>query len=95
MKFRSDTEKLIHEIATSVWDCWSNTNNSLSKRAVEMAEAKNKVQLHLQKIQQEIFAIERNIEQLLKAIQDKSNPMKVAHTRLEARSHRNGFELCK
>lgn len=26
---------------------------------------------------------------------DKSNPMKVAHTRLEARSHRKNIELCR
>lgn len=60
-----------------------------------MAEAKDKVQLHLQKIQQEIFAIERHIDLIRKAIQDKTNPLKVAHTRLEARSHRPGLEMCK
>lgn len=60
-----------------------------------MADAKHKVQLHLRKIQEEIFAIERHIELLRKAIQDKSDPIKVAHTRLEARSHRAGLENCK
>lgn len=65
------------------------------KRSTEMADAKDKVQLHLQKIQQEIFSVERLIELLRKAIQDKSDPLKVAQTRLEARSHRSGLELCK
>lgn len=60
-----------------------------------MSEAKNKVQLHLQKIQQEIFSMERHIDLIRKAIDDKSNPLKVAHTRLEARSHRSGLEQCK
>jgi hypothetical protein len=46
-------------------------------------------------IQQEIFDVEKNMELLRKAIIDKSNPMKVAHTRLEARSHRRDIELCK
>lgn len=87
--------KLINAIATSVWDCWSNTNNALMKRSTEMADAKDKVQLHLQKIQQEVFSVERLIELLRKAIQDKSDPLKVAQTRLEARSHRSGLELCK
>lgn len=60
-----------------------------------MIEAKSKIQLHLQNIQNEIFTIERHIELLRKSIQDKSNPLKVAHTRLEARNHRSGFEQCK
>lgn len=49
----------------------------------EMCEAKNAMQLHLHKTQQEIFDIERNIDLLRKAIQDKANPLKVAQTRLE------------
>lgn len=46
-------------------------------------------------MQQEIFDLEKNIEMLKKAIMDKSNPMKVAHTRLEARAHRKEIELCR
>ena len=94
-QLRTDTEACINATATSVWDCWSNTNNSLNKRASEVCEAKTKVQMHLHKIQQEIFGIEKHIELLRKAIQDKSNPLKVAQTRLEARSHREGLEQCK
>lgn len=60
-----------------------------------MEEAKNKVLLHLQKIQKELFCIERFIDLLRKAIEDKSNPLKVAQTRLEARGHRSGLELVK
>lgn len=60
-----------------------------------MCEAKNNMQLHLHKTQQEIFDIERNIDLLRKAIQDKANPLKVAQTRLEARGHRAGLEQCK
>lgn len=46
-------------------------------------------------IQQEIFDVEKNMELLRKAIMDKSNPLKVAHTRLEARTHRRDIELCR
>jgi tektin-3 len=46
-------------------------------------------------IQQEIFDVEKNMELLRKAIVDKSNPLKVAHTRLEARTHRRDIELCR
>lgn len=41
-------------------------------------EAKSKVQLHLHKVQQEIFDVEKQIEMLRKAINDKSNPLKVS-----------------
>ncbi|XP_049538849.1 tektin-3-like [Anopheles darlingi] len=94
-QLRSDAESLINAVATSVWDCWSNTNNAFNNRASEMLEAKSKMQLHLHKTQQEIFDVEKHIELLRKAINDKSNPMKVAHTRLEARAHRPGIEMCR
>lgn len=35
------------------------------------------------------------MELLRKAIQDKSNYLKVSHTRLEARTHRKEVELCR
>lgn len=46
-------------------------------------------------MQQELFDLEKNIELLKKAIIDKSAPMKVAQTRLEARTHRKDIELCR
>ncbi|TMW39944.1 hypothetical protein DOY81_014977, partial [Sarcophaga bullata] len=94
-QLRSDAETTVNAIATSVWDHWSNTNNAFDRRSQEMAESKNKIQLHLHKVQQELFDLEKHIFLLQKAIQDKSNPLKVAQTRLEARSHRQGVELCK
>lgn len=94
-QLRSDIENLINTVATQIWDAWSNTNNALARRAAETLEAKSKLQMHLHKVQQEIFDIEKNIELLKKGIMDKSNPMKVAHTRLEARTHRKNVELCR
>lgn len=94
-QLRSDAEALINACATSVWDSWSNSNNSLNRRASEVLEAKAKVQLHLHKTQQEIFDVEKHIDLIRKAINDKSNPLKVAQTRLEARAHRPDLELCR
>lgn len=95
-QLRSDSEAMISAVATAVWDCWTNSNNALNKRASEMMEAKNRVQLHLYKTQQELFDIEKQIALLRKSIQDKSNPLKVAQTRLEARNHRtHGLEMCR
>lgn len=94
-QLRSMTEALISSVNSAVWDCWSTTNNTLNKRSSEVCEAKNNIQLHLHKTQQEIFDIERNIDLLRRAIQQKSEPLKVAQTRLEARGHRAGVEQCK
>jgi len=39
--------------------------------------------------------MEKNIELLKKAIQDKEAPMQVAHTRLDTRIRRPNVELCR
>lgn len=42
----------------------------------------------------EIFDMEKNIELLRKAIQDKEAPMKVSQSRLDERTRRINVELC-
>lgn len=91
----NDIDTIVNAIASGVWDRWSNTNNALDRRSQELTDAKAKVQLHLYKIQNEIFDLEKHIQLLQKSIQDASKPLQVAQTRLEARSHRQGTELCK
>ena len=41
------------------------------------------------------FFQEKHIQQLKKGIRDKENPLKVAQSRLEARTHRPDVELCR
>ncbi|XP_076631285.1 tektin-3 [Colletes latitarsis] len=94
-KLQSDIEIAINAVGHEMWEAWGNTNNALSRRAAEMLEAKEKLQIHLHKIQQEIFEIEKNLQLMQKAIADKSSALKVAHTRLESRTHRPEAELCK
>ncbi|XP_076398028.1 tektin-3 isoform X2 [Megachile rotundata] len=94
-QLRTNAELLLNKVAQEMWDAWSNTNNALAHRSSELLEAKNKLQQHLQKIQQEIFDIEKNLELTRKAIIDKQYVLKVAHTRLEARMHRPDIELCR
>ncbi|EDW30836.1 GL13433 [Drosophila persimilis] len=79
-QLRSDSQNVVNAVATTVWDFWSNTNNAFDRRAQEMAEA-----------QEPAYSCTCR----RKAIQDKSMPLKVAQTRLEARCHREGVELCK
>ena len=44
---------------------------------------------------QEIYDQEKHIEAIKKALRDKEAPLKVAQTRLEARTHRPDVELCR
>nr|CAH7757318.1 unnamed protein product [Callosobruchus chinensis] len=94
-QLRLESENTIAACAQEVWNAWNDTNSALARRAGETLETKNRLQMHLHKVQQEIFDLEKHIELLKKAIWDKSNPTKVAQTRLEARTHRRGVELCK
>ena len=61
----------------------------------EQTDAHNKLQSHLSKTMQEIYDQEKHIEAIKKALRDKEAPLKVAQTRLEARTHRPDVELCR
>lgn len=49
----------------------------------------------LLKVMEEIACQEKNVTVLEKAILDQEGPAKVAHTRLETRTHRPNVELCR
>ncbi|XP_055383789.1 tektin-3-like [Condylostylus longicornis] len=94
-QLRTDIEQIINSVANSIWDHWANTNIALSRRGQEIENAKNQILDHLHKVQKEIFDLQKYIDLILKTIQNKSVGLMVAQTRLEARSHREGNELCK
>ena len=94
-QIRTDVDNVINSHANDCWNSWTNTNASLERRSNEIMDTKQKLQMHLHKIQREIFDVEKNIEMLRKAILDKSAPLKVAQTRLESRAHRQEVELCR
>ncbi|CAL7933677.1 unnamed protein product [Xylocopa violacea] len=94
-QLRTNAEALINKIAHEIWNAWNSTNNALAHRSSELLEAKNKLQQHLQMVQQEIFDVEKSLELMHKAIADKGYPLKVAQTRLQARMHRLDLELCR
>ncbi|XP_011298491.1 tektin-3 [Fopius arisanus] len=93
-RLQSEIDSTINTVAQKIWEAWSCTNNALSRRITETLLAKQKIQCHLHNIQKDIFGIEKNLELIKKGISDKSAALKVAHTRLEARSHRPESELC-
>lgn len=61
----------------------------------ETKGARDKLAIHLAKVMEEIASQEKNIAVLEKAILDQEGPAKVAHTRLETRTHRPNVELCR
>ncbi|XP_060040849.1 tektin-1-like [Erinaceus europaeus] len=61
----------------------------------ETKDARDKLAAHLAKVMEEIASQEKNIAALEKAILDQEGPAKVAHTRLETRTHRPNVELCR
>ncbi|XP_021032986.1 tektin-1 [Mus caroli] len=61
----------------------------------ETKDARNKLADHLAKVMEEIASQEKNIMALENAITQQEGPAKVAHTRLETRTHRPNVELCR
>jgi len=94
-RLMSEVDTLITQCANEMWSHWSNTNMSFQQRIQEQTDAHNKLQSHLSKTMQEIYDQEKHIEAIKKALRDKEAPLKVAQTRLEARTHRPDVELCR
>ncbi|XP_011069058.1 PREDICTED: tektin-3-like [Acromyrmex echinatior] len=94
-QLRNDIDNVINAVVHEICEAWTETNEALDRRIAEMLEAKEKLQTHLHKIQEEIFDVEKNVALMQKTIADKSPVLKVVHTRLEARTHRPDNELCK
>lgn len=93
-RLRGEIDQTLRQCANDMWSQFNGVNNSFNARIRETADARNKLQAHLQRTVQEIFDMEKNIELLRKAIRDKEAPMKVAQTRLEERCRRLNVELC-
>lgn len=94
-KLRNDIETLMGVTSNEMWSQFNTVNVAFTNRISETADAKNKLQMHLQKTLQEIFATEQTIAQIKRAIAEKDSPMRVAHTRLDERTRRPNIELCR
>jgi len=94
-RMMSEVDNLITQCANEMWSMWNNTNMAFQQRITESNDAHTKLQSHLSKTMQEIYDQEKHIEALKKALRDKGPPLKVAQTRLEARTHRPDVELCR
>ncbi|XP_061848233.1 tektin-5 [Colius striatus] len=94
VRLRQDAEAVLEGTSESVWNHFVHTNLAFSNRIAEVAEVKNKLQVQMAKILQEIFQTEDTIMLLERSIKAKEYPLKVAQTRLERRTKRPNIELC-
>ncbi|KAL5018177.1 hypothetical protein ScPMuIL_003899 [Solemya velum] len=94
-QMRNEIESVLNSCANEMWQQWNAVNVALTQRLQESTDARNRLQTHLSKVLQEIFDMEKNVELLKKAIQDKESPMQVAQTRLDTRIRRPNVELCR
>lgn len=58
MQLRTDSDNCINDCANEIWNRWNATNSSLARRANEMLETKNKLQMHLHKVKPIILLID-------------------------------------
>ncbi|XP_076170389.1 tektin-B1 isoform X2 [Ptiloglossa arizonensis] len=71
------------------------TDFSLRKRIYQTQKARNELQWQKLKIQKEMEIMQKEIVRLEDALIHKSDAIKCAETRLENRTYRPGFELCR
>ncbi|KFQ25645.1 Tektin-5, partial [Merops nubicus] len=95
VKLREDAEVGLESTSEEMWNHFISTNLAFNNRIAEVADAKNKLQAQLAKVLQEIFQTQDTIMLLERSIKAKEYPLKVAQTRLEARTKRPNIELCR
>ncbi|XP_029647027.1 tektin-4-like [Octopus sinensis] len=95
IQLRECAKNILEDTSRDLFEQNNIVQSAFQKRLQELDDAKFRHESHLKKVCQEISDEEKNIEGLLKAIRDKEDPLKVAQTRLDARSRRPGVELCR
>lgn len=94
-RLRNEAENTIAASVNELWQAWNNTNEALAQRIQQTTDMKNRVQAELSRLVKELADQEKYRASLQKALADKCPPLKVAHTRLERRTHRPCMELCR
>ena len=72
-----------------------NTNRAFQRRIWEEIDAKSKLETQVKDVTKLIDNMEENIKNVEKAILDKENYLKLAHTRLDVRTNRPHIELVR
>ncbi|KAI4902340.1 hypothetical protein NFI96_014072 [Prochilodus magdalenae] len=94
LSLRALVESLLEQTAADMRRQHDATGAALELRIQETRTAKAQLEDQLNKLLVEIANQEQNVDSLKVAIADKEDPLKVAKTRLLARSQRPSVELC-
>jgi tektin-1 len=92
---RGVIDSVLDQCARDIESQRAKVNLAFEKRTQEIADAKQTLEQHLEKVLKEIESMEKNIEELSKTAATKQGPMKLAHTRLELRTYRPNTELVR
>ncbi|XP_069503937.1 tektin-5 isoform X1 [Ambystoma mexicanum] len=90
-----EVENIMEISSREMWSKFNDVNVAFTRRIAEMAETKNRIQVHLAKTLQETCETENAVLMLKQAIKEKELPKKVAQTCLEQRTKRPNVELCR
>lgn len=71
------------------------SNRAFERRIWEQKDAKSKLEDQVKEVTKLIDSMEENIKNVEKAILDKENYLKLAHTRLDVRGNRQNIELVR
>ncbi|MBN3288361.1 TEKT3 protein, partial [Polyodon spathula] len=94
-RLRGEAERAMELASRHMWSQYNTVNVAFANRIHEIASAKSKLKTHLDQTVQQIFQTERTISQIKRALREKEGPLKLAQTRMEERTRRPNFELCR
>jgi hypothetical protein len=94
-KLRNIVDANLQQVANDIDKQIENTNRAFQRRIWEEVDAKTKLEDQVRDVTKLIDNMEENIKNVEKAILDKENYLKLAHTRLDVRTNRPHIELVR
>lgn len=95
VKLRNIVDSNLQQVANDMEKQIVNTNRAFQRRIWEEIDAKSKLETQVKEVTTLIDAMEENVKNVEKAILDKEAYLKLAHTRLDARTNRPHIELVR
>lgn len=95
VKLRNIVDSNLQQVANDIEKQIESTNRAFQRRIWEEVDAKTKLEDQVKDVTKLIDNMEENIKNVEKAILDKENFLKLAHTRLDVRTNRPHIELVR
>lgn len=92
---RNIVDSNLQQVANDIDKQIENTNRAFQRRIWEEIDAKTKLEDQVKDVTKLIDNMEENVKNVEKAILDKENYLKLAHTRLDVRTNRPHIELVR